>query len=122
MVASRLNALAHVRFTPNIPLLPILQIWFSVSLMRYCSARRIAPTVVDEAVIDGYMRYRAETTALASNDAARDRTMIRISRLSPNLLLVGGGWIPAELPQVFHDLIDGKASRRLPGRELLEAC
>ena len=41
------------------------------SLMRYCSARRIAPAAVDEAVVDGYMRYRAETTALASDDAAR---------------------------------------------------
>ena len=41
------------------------------SLMRYCSARQIAPASVNEAVIDGYMRYRAETTALASNAAAR---------------------------------------------------
>ena len=41
------------------------------SLMRYCSARRIAPMAVDEVVVDGYMRYRAETTALASDDAAR---------------------------------------------------
>jgi hypothetical protein len=41
------------------------------SLMRYCSARRIAPAAVDEAILDGYMRYRAETTALASGDAAR---------------------------------------------------
>jgi integrase len=41
------------------------------SLMRYCSARNIAPGAVDEAVLDGYMRYRAETTALASAAAAR---------------------------------------------------
>jgi hypothetical protein len=41
------------------------------SLMRYCSARQIAPAAVDEAVLDGYMRYRAETTALASDAAAR---------------------------------------------------
>ena len=41
------------------------------SLMRYCSARQIAPAAVNEAVIDGYMHYRAETTALASNAAAR---------------------------------------------------
>ena len=46
------------------------------SLMRYCSARRIAPAAVDEAVIDGYMRYRAETTALASDAAAR-RAIVR---------------------------------------------
>jgi integrase len=41
------------------------------SLMRYCAGRRIAPAAVDEAVLDGYMRYRAETTALASDAAAR---------------------------------------------------
>jgi integrase len=41
------------------------------TLMRYCSARKIAPAAVDEAVLDGYMRYRAETTSLASDAAAR---------------------------------------------------
>jgi integrase len=41
------------------------------SLMRYCSSRNIAPAAVDEAVLDDYMRYRAETTALATNAAAR---------------------------------------------------
>ena len=41
------------------------------ALMRYCSARGIAPAAVDEAVIDGHMCYRAETTALASDAAAR---------------------------------------------------
>src|SRR5262245_26789923 len=41
------------------------------SLMRYCSARQIAPASVNEGVLDGYMRYRAETTALASDAAAR---------------------------------------------------
>jgi hypothetical protein len=40
-------------------------------LMRYCSARQVHPDAVDEAVIGGYMRYRAETTALAANDGAR---------------------------------------------------
>ena len=41
------------------------------SLMRYCSARQIVPAAVDKAVMDEFMRYRAETTALATNDAAR---------------------------------------------------
>ena len=41
------------------------------SLMRYCSARQIVPATVDEAVMHEFMRYRAETTALATNDAAR---------------------------------------------------
>jgi hypothetical protein len=42
-------------------------------LIRYCSAKQIRPEIVDEAVLDGYMRYRAETTALASDSAARRR-------------------------------------------------
>jgi hypothetical protein len=41
------------------------------SLMRYCSTRGIVPAAVDEAVIDTYMGYRAETTALACAAAAR---------------------------------------------------
>jgi hypothetical protein len=41
------------------------------ALMRYCSAQGILPATVDEAVIDSYMRYRAETTALACNAGAR---------------------------------------------------
>jgi integrase len=41
------------------------------SLMRYCSAQGVAPNAVDETIIDGFMLYRSETTALASDDAAR---------------------------------------------------
>jgi integrase len=41
------------------------------SLMRYCSARRIGPSAVDDKIFDEYWRYRAETTALASNNTAR---------------------------------------------------
>jgi integrase len=41
------------------------------SLMRYCSARQIAPMDADETVVDDYMRYRAEVTALATDTAAR---------------------------------------------------
>jgi integrase len=47
------------------------------SLMRYCSAQGIAPAAVDEAVLDRYMRYRSETTALASDCAAR-RAIARV--------------------------------------------
>ncbi len=47
------------------------------SLMRYCSAQGIAPGAVDEAVLDRYMRYRAETTALATDTAAR-RAIARV--------------------------------------------
>ncbi len=40
-------------------------------LMRYCSGRGIKPDTVNDAVLDGYLRYRAETTALAFNNTAR---------------------------------------------------
>jgi integrase len=40
-------------------------------LMRYCSGRGILPAAVTETVLDGYMAYRAATTRLATNDAAR---------------------------------------------------
>ena len=40
-------------------------------LIRYCSAAKIAPEDVNEEVLDKYMRYRGETTRLATNDGAR---------------------------------------------------
>jgi integrase len=40
-------------------------------LIRYCSLKGIKPGEVDEAVVDGYMAYRKETTALAVNNKAR---------------------------------------------------
>jgi integrase len=46
------------------------------NLMRYCSARRIEPALVDDKVYDEYWRYRTATTALASNNTAR-RFMVR---------------------------------------------
>jgi integrase len=41
------------------------------NLMRYCSARRIEPALVDDKVYDGYWCYRTATTALPSNNTAR---------------------------------------------------
>jgi len=41
------------------------------SLMRYFSARKLVPAAVDEAALDAYMGYRAQTTALATDAAAR---------------------------------------------------
>jgi len=41
------------------------------SLIRYCSARRIGPSSVDDEIFDKYWRYRTETTARASNNTAR---------------------------------------------------
>jgi integrase len=40
-------------------------------LIRYCSIKGIAPTDVNEAAVDAYMHYRAETTALAAGIKAR---------------------------------------------------
>lgn len=40
-------------------------------LMRYCSGKAIGPEAVDESVFDDYMQYRTNTTALATNSAAR---------------------------------------------------
>jgi integrase len=39
--------------------------------MRYLSAKGIAPDAVDEEVVDRFMSYRAETTALSSNNMAK---------------------------------------------------
>ena len=39
-------------------------------LMRYCSGRGLEPGAVDDAVLEDYLRYRAETTALASSTMA----------------------------------------------------
>jgi integrase len=40
-------------------------------LIRYCSMKAIAPEAVTDAIIDDYMRYRGETTALAVDLKAR---------------------------------------------------
>ena len=39
--------------------------------IRYCSMKGIMPEAVDDAVVDAYMRYRGETTALATDTKAR---------------------------------------------------
>ena len=41
------------------------------SLIRYCSARGVPPSAVDDKIFDEYWRYRTETTALATNNTAR---------------------------------------------------
>jgi integrase len=40
-------------------------------LIRYCNLKGISPGAVDETVVDGYMAYRKETTALAVDTKAR---------------------------------------------------
>jgi integrase len=46
------------------------------NLVRYCSARCIGPTSLDDAIFDQYWRYRAENTGRATNNTAR-RFMVR---------------------------------------------
>jgi len=40
-------------------------------LIRYCSLKGIVPSAVDDTVVDDYMAYRKETTALAVGNKAR---------------------------------------------------
>ena len=58
------------------------------SLMRYSSARAVPPEEVTELILDEFMRYRATTTALASNAAARRR----IARAWNGCIGVVPGW------------------------------
>jgi hypothetical protein len=60
--------------------------------LRYCSFKNISPPQVDEAVLDDYMRYRAETTALAANNKAR-RAIARAWNASLSI----EGWPPQRL-------------------------
>jgi integrase len=46
-------------------------------LMRFCSAKGVPPGLVDESVVNDFMRYRAETTAMAVDTAAR-RELARV--------------------------------------------
>jgi len=41
------------------------------NLIRYCSARGIGPSLVNDKTFEDYWRYRTETTGLASNNTAR---------------------------------------------------
>ena len=58
------------------------------SLMRYCSARGINPQDMDEAVLDDLMAYRATTTSLKADAAARRK----IARAWNSCIGVVPGW------------------------------
>ena len=45
-------------------------------LMRYCSGNALPPEAIDDAILAAYLRYRTETTALASNTMVH-RSMAR---------------------------------------------
>lgn len=65
--------------------IPLLPIWATLSakikdrnrykrlsgFLRFCSGKGLGPERINEETLDHYMRYRAQTTALATNDAAR---------------------------------------------------
>jgi integrase len=61
-------------------------------LIRYCSLKGIAPGAVDQAVVDAYMAYRKETTALAVDIKAR-RAIARAWNASRNI----EGWPQQQL-------------------------
>jgi integrase len=52
-------------------------------LMRYCSGRTLMPASVDDAVVADYLRYRAETSSLATNSTAH-RSIARAWNTSAN--------------------------------------
>jgi len=58
------------------------------SLIRYCSARGIGPSAVDDKTFEDYWRYRAETTGRACNNTAR-RFMVRAWNVCA--VLIDGG-------------------------------
>jgi integrase len=61
-------------------------------LIRYCSLKGITPDEVDDAMIDGYMAYRRETTALAADNKAQ-RAIARAWNASRSI----EGWPQQEL-------------------------
>jgi integrase len=61
-------------------------------LIRYCSLKEIKPTEVNDAVVDAYMAYRKETTALAVDNKAR-RAIARAWNASRTI----EGWPQQEL-------------------------
>ncbi len=63
-------------------------------LIRHCSMKGILPKDVDDAAVDDYMRYRAKTTALATDAKAR-RAIARAWNASRGL----EGWPQQELTE-----------------------
>ena len=79
-------------------------------MMRYCSARKINPAAVDEVVLDAYMRYRAETTSLASGDDARRS----IARAWNGCIGVVEGWPERRLIEPSIKPMEGPAWEEFP--------
>ena len=69
-----------------------------------------APAAVDETTIDGYMRYRAETTALASDTAARRA----VARAWNGCVGVIDGWPVHQLVEPPVKAMEGPAWEEFP--------
>lgn len=80
------------------------------SLMRSCSAQKIVPAAVNEEVIDAYMRYRAETTALATDAAARRA----IARAWNGCIGIVEGWPERQLTEPGVKAMEGPAWEEFP--------
>ncbi len=79
-------------------------------LMRFCSARKVPPQAVDEAVVDAFMAYRAETTALSSNNTAR-RSLARAWNSCIGLVQ---GWPAGRLVEPPLKAMEGPAWQDFP--------
>jgi integrase len=106
------------------------------SLIRYCSFRGISPGSVDDQVFDDYWRYRAETTALASNNSYRRLTARAwnacigaiddwpLQRLTEPPIKAKAGPAWEDFPESLRTEIDGyftgltKPHRSLSGRRI----
>jgi len=106
------------------------------SLMRYCSARSIAPCAVDDMVHESYWHYRTETTALVSNNTRRRllaRTWnacaaamrdLRLQQLTEPPIIARGGaaWdqFPEQLRAEIENYFAGLTKRRrgMTGRRI----
>jgi integrase len=80
------------------------------SLMRYCSGRGIGPTSVDDTILDDYLLYRAETTALASNNTARRS----IARSWNTCAIAVAGWPQQPLTEPAIKALAGPAWEDFP--------
>jgi hypothetical protein len=108
------------------------------NFVRYCSAREIAPSCVDDNILRAYWSYRSEFTRMVSHDSAR-RMMVRAwnscaaalagwslrTLTEPPLKVTKPAW--HEFPQGLRDDIDNyfarfaKPRRSLNGKRL-KAC
>jgi len=120
------------RFAANLDM-PIRQRLYN--LVRYCSARRIRPSSVEDKVLDNYWEYRSSTTRLATHNTAKrfmarawnacaaDMTDASLQRLTePPLKTTEPAWekFPAGLRRDLDNYFTGlaKPHRSLDGKRI----